>query len=197
MRHIAKILLMLTAMFALSMGAQADTASQCQLMLWEGEFEAAVPVCRQAAEAGDAYAQNFLGVSYADGELVPQDAKQSTAWFQLAAEQGFVPAQTSLGVAYATGFGVARNPALAVRWWREAAARGDAAACRFLGQHRSGARENAEVQQFAARMFSRAGECYSGSSQFSGDHAWQGPSCASLVRKIAPDAMTEASCAMR
>jgi len=166
-------------------------------MVWEGELAAAVPVCLQAAKAGDAYAQNFLGVSYADGQLVKQDAKQSTAWFQLAAEQGFAPAQTSLGMAYATGFGADRNPALALRWWREAAAQGDAVACRFLGQQRTGAREDAEIQQFAARMFSRAGECHTDSSQFSGDHAWQGPSCASLVRKITPDAMTDAACGMR
>jgi uncharacterized protein len=43
---------------------------------------------RKAAEQGDAHAQFNLGVMYADGIGVPQDAVQAYMWYNLAAAQG-------------------------------------------------------------------------------------------------------------
>jgi len=194
-QHIANILLMLIALFALSVNALADTASECKLMVWEGELADAVPVCQQAAKTGDAYAQNFLGVIYADGQLVKQDAKQSTAWFQLAAKQWYAPAQANLGMAYASGFGVKQNAEQARIWWRKAAEQGDALAIRSLGLPDGDKGEG--IQQFAAKMFYRAGVCRSEGTQRSGEHSRRNQSCAVLVEKIRPNEIHSSACVMR
>ena len=62
---------------------------------------------RQAAEQGDASAQNNLGFAYATGEGVPQDDAEAVRWFRLAAEQSHAGAQYSLGVIYGAGEGAA------------------------------------------------------------------------------------------
>ena len=47
-----------------------------------------IDALRVRAEAGDAEAQNNLGVMYANGEGVPQDDAEAVRWYGLAAEQG-------------------------------------------------------------------------------------------------------------
>ena len=71
---------------------------------------------RQAAEQGYAYAQNNLGVMYANGRGVPKDDAEAVRWFRLAAEQGDAAAQYNLGLMYANGEGVPKDDAEAVRW---------------------------------------------------------------------------------
>ena len=54
------------------------------------------PGIGKAADQGLAAAQNDLGVMYAKGRGVPQDAQQATAWFGKAAKQGLLSAQSNL-----------------------------------------------------------------------------------------------------
>ena len=68
---------------------------------------ARVAACRTAAEAGDAEAQFFVGVLYAEGEGVPRNYMAAVAWYRRAAEQGHATAQGMLGAMYARGRGVA------------------------------------------------------------------------------------------
>ena len=49
-----------------------------------------IDALRVRAEAGDAVAQNDLGVRYDDGRGVPQDDAEAVRWFRLAAD-GCVP----------------------------------------------------------------------------------------------------------
>jgi hypothetical protein len=49
-----------------------------------------IDALRVRAEAGDAVAQNDLGVRYDDGRGVPQDDAEAVRWFRLAAN-GCVP----------------------------------------------------------------------------------------------------------
>ena len=77
---------------------------------------------------GDAIAQNNLGVMYATGEGVPQDAAEAVRWYRLAAEQGYAIAQNNLGFMYDTGEGVPQDAVEAVRWYRRAAEQGHARA---------------------------------------------------------------------
>ena len=79
---------------------------------------------RQAADQGDADAQNNLGFRYAEGRGVPQDDAEAARWFRLAAEQGYADAQLNLGAAYTDGRGVLKDDAEAVRWWGLAAEQG-------------------------------------------------------------------------
>ena len=83
---------------------------------------------RQAADQGDATAQNNLGVRYANGEGVLKDEAEAVSWFRLAAEQGNADAQFNLGVMYANGQGVLKDSVVAHMWYNIAGANGDEAA---------------------------------------------------------------------
>jgi TPR repeat protein len=85
------------------------------------------------AEQGDAFAQNNLGVMYANGAGVPMNDVEAVKWYLLAAEQDYVSAQLNLGVMYDYGEGVPENNVEAVKWYRLAAEQGDAIAQFGLG----------------------------------------------------------------
>ena len=85
------------------------------------------------AKAGDADAQNSLGVMYADGEGVAQDESKAVEWYRKAAEQGHTDAQFNLGKVYFHGDGVAQDRAKAVEWYAKAAEQGHAEAQYTLG----------------------------------------------------------------
>jgi TPR repeat protein len=74
-----------------------------------------------------------LGVTYQNGQGVPQDNQQALAWFNKAAEQGHAPAQFNLGVMYQHGQGVPQDNQQAVAWYRKAAEQGNAEAQHNLG----------------------------------------------------------------
>lgn len=78
------------------------------------------------AAAGDAAAQNELGLMYAQGRGVPQDFEQAFAWSHKAAVQSNAAAEVRVCFAYATGRGVARDAAKAFKWCTQAADRGSA-----------------------------------------------------------------------
>ena len=61
---------------------------------------------RKKAEAGDATAQDNLGLVCEGGEGVPQDYAEAFKWWREAAEQGYAFAQTNLGLMYQKGRGV-------------------------------------------------------------------------------------------
>ena len=120
--------------------AQGNRAAQAALDEMRAEGRLPTPggsrdalLLRSAADRGGATAQYQLGVRYATGEGVPQDAQQAVYWYRLAAEQGVAPAQYQLGLRYANGDGVTRDYAEAVRWYRRAAAQGVAFAQFNLG----------------------------------------------------------------
>ena len=78
---------------------------------------------RKDAEAGDAKAQNGLGVMYYTGEAISKDSSgkilsndpvTAAAWFHRSAAQGYADAQFNLGLMYANGEGVAKDPVKAV-----------------------------------------------------------------------------------
>ncbi len=88
---------------------------------------------RRLADQGDVTAQFNLGVSYVNGEGVPQDVAEAVRWYILAADQGDVDAQRNLGLMYLTGDGMPQDEAEAVRWLRLAADQGDVDAQSNLG----------------------------------------------------------------
>lgn len=73
------------------------------------------------AEAGDADAQNKLGLAYLRGQGVATNAVQAVAWFRKAAEQGYGESQYHLGRRYVKGEGVPEDYAESVKWFRKAA----------------------------------------------------------------------------
>ena len=61
-----------------------------------GDFVTALAEWKPLAEQGDAVAQFYLGVMYANGEGVIEDDKEAVKWYRLAAEQGFAQAHIIL-----------------------------------------------------------------------------------------------------
>ncbi|MEM7584749.1 MAG: tetratricopeptide repeat protein [Acidobacteriota bacterium] len=80
---------------------------------------------REAAEQGDAEAQNRFGEMHAQGSGVAKDYRQAVKWYRRAAEQGFGPAQLNLGMAYAEGLGVPNDHVHAHLWLNLASTSGD------------------------------------------------------------------------
>ncbi len=50
-----------------------------------GDYATALREWRPLAEEGDAYAQHNLGITYSNGQGVPQDYAEAHMWFNLAA----------------------------------------------------------------------------------------------------------------
>ena len=96
-------------------------------------FRKDVPTLTAMAEAGNAAAQNNLGVMYDNGTGVAQDYAAAVSWYRKAADQGYAAAQNNLGVMYDNGTGVAQDYAAAVSWYRKAADQGVAQAQYNLG----------------------------------------------------------------
>ena len=84
------------------------------------------------ARAGDAMAQNIMGLAYKCGMGVKQDHAASIQWFRRAAEQGEADAQFNLGRLYASevdgmykkGRAAPADDAQAFKWYRLSAEQG-------------------------------------------------------------------------
>jgi len=71
---------------------------------------------RLAADKGYAGAQYGLGLSYKNGQGVPQSDAEASRWYRLAADQGYALAQANLGLMYAQGQGVPQDLVRAYTW---------------------------------------------------------------------------------
>jgi TPR repeat protein len=73
------------------------------------------------AEAGDAAAQNRLGLIYQSGKGVKQDDAEAIKWYLKAAQQRSAIAQYNLGLMYSRGL---QDYAEAARWFLKSAEQG-------------------------------------------------------------------------
>jgi TPR repeat protein len=101
-------------------GWASDVADCCQQLYKNGQYEQAFPVCRKAAEQGNAQAQFILGRMYYFGKGVQQDYSKAVKWYRKAAEQGYAKAQCNLAVMYARGKGVLQSGTAAADWYYKA-----------------------------------------------------------------------------
>ena len=142
-------------------------ASACLAMFQSGCSKVQdIDRLREAAEQGDAEAQNKLGAMYAYGERVPEDSREAVKWFRKAAEQGFAKAQYNLGVMYSKGKGVAEDDQEAVKWYHKAAEQGYASAQHNLGNMYLRGEGVAEDNQVAVKWYRKAAEQGYASAQF-------------------------------
>jgi len=88
---------------------------------------------RQAAEKGNAPAQNDVGWLYQNGWGVKQDYAEAATWYRKAADQGNATAQCNLGWLYRKGFGVNQDYSEAMTWFRKAGNQGDVKAQTNIG----------------------------------------------------------------
>ncbi|HTS94315.1 MAG TPA: TIR domain-containing protein [Stellaceae bacterium] len=96
-------------------------------------YPEAVRLYKQAAEGGNARAQNNLGYLYSHGLGVDLDYNESMRWYRMAADQGDPLGQTNVGVLYQNGWSVNQDYSEALRWYRKAADQGFALADYRIG----------------------------------------------------------------
>jgi TPR repeat protein len=118
--------------------ADADAKSNLDFMSTkvpgvDKDYENPIDWFKQAAEKGNAMAQNCLGNKYKYGHGVDQDYEKAVFWYQKAANQRNAMAQNNLGDRYKNGEGVTKDYKEAVKWYQKAAERGSAKAAFNLG----------------------------------------------------------------
>jgi len=99
----------------------------------------------QAAEAGDATAQLFVGYCCANGIAVAQDRALAIKWFTRSADKGNTFAMSNLGYLLDSGPGEVSDKDGALRWYRKAAELGNGLAMADLGWCLSDAKEYPEA----------------------------------------------------
>jgi uncharacterized protein len=80
------------------------------------DYATAIAIFGPLAERGDARAQAYLGLMYANGYGVAQNYIVAANWLRLASEQGVPIAQYWLGLMYDKGQGVPQDFVLAYKW---------------------------------------------------------------------------------
>lgn len=86
-----------------------------------------------SANAGQAYAQNQLGLLSALRVEQGSDILQARGWFEKAARHGYAPAQVNLAVTFINGWGTEQNYGAALNWLIAAAKQGHPTAYVNLG----------------------------------------------------------------
>ena len=112
-----------------------DEISAARLAYIDGNFNAALPVLQEAADAGNARALNILGAAYEDGHGVVKDTRKAIDFFERAAKAGEVRASYNLGSLFTFGSGdVSADLARATREFQTAADQNYPPAITALGQ---------------------------------------------------------------
>ena len=125
--------LCLSAMPVLASEEEPSLMDQVQELLDAEDYDTAIPILQEAADNGDAEAQNKLGTCYIYGWGVDQDYDEAVKYIRLAADQGFAKGQSNLGSCYFYGNGVEQDYEEAVKYYQMAAEQGDAEAQFNLG----------------------------------------------------------------
>ena len=108
-------------------------ASQAECQIRGGEYvsfdranyQTALKVWLDQANAGSAEAQNNVGEIYSKGLGTEPDYGMAYQWFKKAADQGFNRAKINLGYLYEEGLGVTKDSATALNLYREASGNQD------------------------------------------------------------------------
>lgn len=98
-----------------------------------GDFAAALPLIRQAAEAGHARAEFTLGAMYAKGQGMAANRALANQWYRRAAAKQVPDALFNLGIVFDRGLGEVADPATALSYYRQAAEAGHAEAAYNAG----------------------------------------------------------------
>jgi localization factor PodJL len=125
------------------------------------------PSLRAAALAGDAAAQYEVGVRFADGRGVAQNAEEAVRWLDRAAKGGSAPAMFRLGAIYEKGAGAKKDLAAARDHYRAAAEKGHGKAMHNLAVlYAEGVDGAAADYRTAAEWFRKAADRGVADSQY-------------------------------
>lgn len=131
---------------------------QAAALFSQGRAREAAPLLQQAAAAGDAEAQNLLGVMHLNGLAVEQDAGRAAELFQSAADSGLKEARFNLSNLLYNGIGLARDEARAQEHLLNAARDGHRPALRGLGYLYHFMGDTGDWPELATRCFRLAAE---------------------------------------
>ena len=113
---------------------------------------------RNAAESGDAKAQNKLGYLYDTGRELPQNDAEAVCWYRRAAAQNHAMALYNLANHYLSGRGVPQDTEEAIKWYRLAADRNVLPAMNNLGVIYASGRGVRRNEAEAIKWYRRAAE---------------------------------------
>ncbi|MCA9502950.1 MAG: caspase family protein [Spirochaetaceae bacterium] len=108
------------------------SASECEIRGGEyvaydrADYRTALRVWQEAADRGEAEAQNRVGEIYEKGLGVEPDYALAASWYRKAADQGLARAMLNLGALHEAGRGVEQDTAEAIAWYRRASGLVDA-----------------------------------------------------------------------
>ena len=97
------------------------------------DYDRAFELYSQAAEQGDGYGLDMVGLMYDLGLSVKEDPKTAMEWYRKAADAGFYTAMVNMGTLYEEGRGVQKDYAEAVGWYRKAADQGNLRGQYYMG----------------------------------------------------------------
>ncbi len=100
----------------------------------DGDREMATYNFRKAAKEGHPEGEYQLGMSYYQGNSIPQSWENAMIWFKKAVEQGHPKAMKKLADIYHYGIGVERNSMRALELYIQSAEAGNGAAMKILGK---------------------------------------------------------------
>jgi hypothetical protein len=112
--------------------ARADFAAGMTAYV-AGDLEGSFAIFRPLAEAGDAEAQNQVGLMYGAGLGVTRDDAEAARWFERAAAQGHHRARSNLARLYLLGLGVEKDTEHAAGLYKRSARAGYVKAQAALG----------------------------------------------------------------
>lgn len=129
-------LMLLIITFSGSIHAQNDNSTNIQKgddYYDKEDYKNAYVIFSKAANEGNSYAQNRLGLMYENGYGVEQDYEIAVNWYNKSAVQGNDEAQFYLGRMYDKGQGVKQDYAKAAEWYQKAAEKGNVTAQFIIG----------------------------------------------------------------
>lgn len=119
--------LLVAVMFSAPMVVFADLDKAFEAV-HQNDYEKAYKLFLEAANGGDAEAQDNLAILIREGKGTPKNIGQAIDWFRKAAEQGLADAQYQLGNMYEFGLGVPQSFDEAAQWYIKSAEQGHASA---------------------------------------------------------------------
>ncbi len=133
MCSLTRYMLVPLLVFWVGASALANDFAEAETLRKAGFYNDAFPIYMRLAEAGDAPAQNAVGLMLQGGLGTPENMEASFAWLKRSAEQGYTPGQANLGAAYRFGRGTPQDFKESIQWLRKGANGGSPTAMYNLG----------------------------------------------------------------
>ena len=123
--------LMLLTLIALSL--YGDSFKDVFAEYNKGNLVKAVELYKKSCDGGYARGCGVLGLMYANGEGVKQDAYKAVELYKKSCDGGFAMGCFSLGFMYANGYGIKQDNLKAVELYKKACDSSEAIGCYNLG----------------------------------------------------------------